>query len=193
MGLSDKICGDQLDNYILGSFAIYLMGVPPQLPVIAYAAGNKQSFEGWHGEIANLRALILFGYDVDAAIEDGRTALHLMSSLRWGKGVHLRAIKALLEAGANPNIRNVVGDSAFTFLCGSFPWTSEAHEAALMMLEHGADAHLPADDGSTGVSLLRANQAAKDQSLARQALIEMIELRHATGPGEAVPRTAPRL
>ena len=193
-GLLDKIRADQMDNYIVGSFALHLMGAPPEFPVVAYAAQNKRLYEGLGGEIANLRTLLLFGYDVDASTsEGGDTALHFMSGLRWGKGVHLRAIQALLEAGANPNAQNNRGDSAFTYLCGSFPWSEDVHLAAVMMLEHGADARLPAKDGLTGLSLLQANQASQDGSLARQALIDRIELQSIGGPTKGKRRIAPTL
>ena len=194
VGLMEKVFADQMDNYILGSLALHILDVPRELPVIAYAAENKRLYEGWHGEIANLRALIIMGFDVDGtALESGNTALHAMCGLRWGKGVHLRGIQALLEGGANPNIQNNGGDSAFTYLCGSHPWTKEVHQAASLLLDHGADAHLAANDGSTGFSLLQANQKNQDQSPARQSLIDELELRKLVARPRAPIRTAPRL
>ena len=177
-GLTETLIAHQMDNYILGSIAAYQMGLPKSLPLIPYAAENKRLYEGWHGEISNLRTLMLFGFDIDAQmVESGNTALHAMCGLRWGKGVHNRAISLLLEAGADCNLKNNSGDTPLTYLAGSYPWTTEVHSAFTGMLEHGADPLIPANDGKTAMDLLRDNQSERDPNPGRLSLIEALELK----------------
>lgn len=117
-----KLLADQMDNYILGSFAAYRMGVPQRVPLVAWAAENNRLYPGWHGEIANLRTLLILGYDADVPDpQDGNMDLHKMCNLKWGPGVHVRAVTALLKSGASPNIANNSGDTAFGYLCVSHP------------------------------------------------------------------------
>lgn len=176
-GLMQRLIFDQMDNYILGSMAAFQLDLPKVLPLVPFAAENKMLYEGLRGEISNLRMLLLMGFDANAANPGtGNTALHSMCNLKWGKGIHNRAIECLLQSGASPNSQNNSGDTPFVYLCGSYPWTPECHKAAAAMLEFGADPYISSKDGSTGLSLLQANQTNQDESPARQALIDVIEL-----------------
>lgn len=187
------LIADQMDNYILGSFAAHRLGLTKELPLIAYAAKNKQLFEGWHGEVSNLRCLMLFGFDVDATvIESGNTALHLMCGLKWGPGVHERAIELLLDAGADCNIKNKNGDTPLTYLAGSFPWTDAVHKTFNNMLSHGANPLIPANDGKNALDILKDNQKNQDKSGGRISVIELIELSDVAAKPKPV-RLAPRL
>lgn len=192
-GLLNTLIAHQMDNYILGSFAAFHLELPKNLPLIPYAAENKRLYEGWHGEIANLRTLMLFGFDIDAVTGDtGNTALHAMCGLQWGKGVHSRAINLLLDAGADCNIKNYGGDTPLTYLAGSFPWTKEVHMAFAAMLDHGADPHIASEDGKAAIDVLMETQATQDQSPARQSVIEGIELQGFIAKAKPA-RSAPRL
>ena len=173
--LYEQICSDQLDNYIMGTFAACRMGIPKDTPLVSWAAENKRRYKGLHGEIANLRTLLIMGFNPNATDStSGNTAMHKMCSLNWGEGVHVRAIKVLLESGANPNIPNVNGDTPFNYLCGSHPFTDHVQAALLMMLAAGADPTIKAADGADALQVLNFTENFEPDP-ARLALIKKIE------------------
>jgi len=173
--LYEQLCSDQLDNYIMGTFAACRMGIPKDTPLVAWAAENKRLYKGLHGEIANLRTLLIMGFNPNVTYAmNGNTAMHKMCRLNWGEGVHVRAIKVLLESGANPNIPNVIGDTPFCYLCGSYPFTDHVQEALLMMLAAGADPSIKAEDGADALHVLKSTEKFEPDP-ARLALIKKIE------------------
>lgn len=191
--LMSRLYAHQLDNYIFGSIAAFKVQVPKEIPLVAWAAENKRQYQGWHGECSNLRFLLLAGYDVDAQDPDsGNTALHAMCGLRWGPGVHIRAIQYLLDSGADCNIKNKSGDTALTYLAGSYPWTDNAHNAFGMLLKDGGNPFIESNDGKTAFDLLKDNQSNQDKSPSRAAVIDWIELMSGT-PNAKPARTASRL
>ena len=190
----NQLCADQLDNYIMGSFAAYRMGIPKETPMVAWAAENKRRFEGFHGEIANLRTLLIMGFDPDIPDQiGGNTAMHKMCGMKWGEGVHVRAIEALLESGASPNTANGNGDTPFTYLCGSHPFTDRVKAALMMMLAAGAEPSIKAADGADALDVLKLTEKVQPDP-ARVTLINKIESGRAVGefpktkkPGRKAP------
>jgi hypothetical protein len=183
--LTQALWIDQMDNYTLGSFAAFGMDLPRELPLVAWAAENKRLYEGWKGEISNLRSLLVMGFDQDAIDPDtGNTALHAMCGLKWGKGIHLRGIGALLDAGANPNIANKNGDSAMLYLCGSYPFSREVQAAFEMLLEAGGDMSFKDNSAITALEVLKDTQERFPEE-ARLAMIERCELETAVSPVKA--------
>ena len=191
--LMQKLWEHQLDNYIFSSLAALRLGIGSAVPLVPWAANNKQLYQGWHGECVNLRFLLLAGYDADAQDPDsGNTALHYMCGLKWGPGVHLQAIQYLLDSGADCNIKNKNGDTPVTYLAGSFPWSEKVHNAFMMLIKAGGNPFIPANDGKTALDLLKENQANQDESIARQTIIDYLELMDET-PQAKPSRTASRL
>ena len=173
--LYGQLYSDQMDNYIMGTFAACRMDIPKDTPLVAWAAENKRLYKGLHGEIANLRTLLIMGFNPNVTDgTSGNTAMHNMCGLKWGDGVHVRAIKVLLESGANPNIPNVNGDTPFNYLCGSHPFTDHVQAALLMMLAAGADPSIKAADGADALHVLKLTENFEPDP-ARLALIKKIE------------------
>ena len=124
--LVSQVQTDMMDNYMIAAFVCMEMGLPKHLPLIAWAALNKMDFEGLHGEIACLRALMWGGFDVNGQTQDsGISALHAMCNLKWGRGAHPRAVHHLIENGANVNIQSATGDTPMTTLCGNATWNED--------------------------------------------------------------------
>jgi ankyrin repeat protein len=191
--LSQALWSHQLDNYIFSSLAAFRLQIPSNVPLVPWAAENKRLYPGWHGECVNLRFLLVAGFDVDAQDpHSGNTALHHMCGLQWGPGVHLKAIRYLLDSGADCNIKNNIGDTAVTYLAGSYPWTDNAHNAFGMLMEGGGNPFVPSNDGMTALDLLKGNQADQDKSESRASLIDYLELMEST-PKAKPSRKASRL
>lgn len=173
--LLKQLRADMLDNYMVAALASVELGVTHEGPLMAWAALNKKNFEGYEGEIACMRVLMWAGCDVNAKDADTEsTALHYMCNLKWGKGVHVRALKHLIDYGANVNLQNVQGDTPIITLSGQKQWNSDADTAFRMLVKAGADLGIKASDGESALSLLTANQAAEPSPL-REALITELE------------------
>lgn len=171
--LLSQIKSDMMDNYMIGAFVCMEMDMPKRMPLIAWAAMNKMEFQGLHGEIACMRALMWAGYDVNArAEENGATALHAMCNLKWGGGAHPRAVYHLLENGADVNIAvEKSGDTPLITLCGHTGWSEDLDQTFRLLFNAGANVETEAKDGSTAWSLLQACQEQNPHPL-RAELIE---------------------
>lgn len=166
---------DMMDNYMIGAFVCMEMKVPKKIPLIAWAAMNKMEFQGLHGEIACMRALMWGGYDVNAATEEtGVTALHAMCNLKWGGGAHPRAVYHLIENGAEVNIAaEKSGDTPLITLCGHTGWGEDLDQTFRLLFNAGADVEVKAKDGSTAWSLLQMSQRGNPHPLRAQLIEEL--------------------
>ena len=106
---------------------------PPALPPLVQAA--------LFGELAELRALLDAGVDVDQAGEHGLSAL-------MGSVHDCDKLALLLERGARVEARSEFGCSALILAAG----THGGECATRLLLQHGADLHVRAKDGSNALS-----------------------------------------
>ena len=165
---------DMMDNYMIAAFVCLEMGIPKHLPLIAWAALNKMDFEGLHGEIACMRALMWGGFDVNAQTpESGISALHAMCNLKWGPGAHARAVHHLIENGADVNLRSATGDTPIITLCGHSTWGEDIDRTFRLLYNAGADMEAEAEDGASAWSLLQGQQRASPQPLREQLISEL--------------------
>ena len=99
------------------------------------------------GQSAAVRALIAAGADVNAAAKNPAKVAALHAAVAGGK---LEIVKAVLEAGADPNAQQQAGFRAI-------------HEAgakgnrafADLLMAHGADPSLPNDEGKSAIDFAR--------------------------------------
>lgn len=99
------------------------------------------------GQPAAVNALIAAGADVNAAAKNGLKVAALHAAVAGGK---LEIVKAVLEAGGDPNAQQQAGFRAI-------------HEAGIkanrplaeLLIAHGADPSLPNDAGTTAIDLAR--------------------------------------
>lgn len=152
-----QVKSDLWDNYMIGGFVLMRSDIPESTPLIAWASLNRMEFPGLHGEISLMRALMWGGFDPSATTngqERGITALHAMCSLKYGDGVHVRAIEHLIEGGANVNAVTEAGDTPLITLCGHTGWNDEMSNAFKVLYNAGADADQKEDDGPSAWQLL---------------------------------------
>lgn len=146
-------------------------------PVIAWAAFNKNQYQGFSDEITAVRWLIHSGFNPN--LPDGQnTPLHYMASWQNDPGSSPRGVRLLLKAGAKPNVKNQNGDTPLSYLAGNLDWNEYTHASAIHLLKAGADPFIQTNDGASALSLLEENQEQQPNDL-RQALIE--EIRMAAG------------
>lgn len=173
--LLSKVKTDMMDNYMIAAFVCIEMGFPKNLPVIAWASLNKMDFQGLHGEIACMRALMWAGFDVNAQSGGaGMTALHAMCNLQWGGGAHPRAVRHLIENGADVNIAiEQTGDTPMITLCGHTGWGDDLDHTFRMLFNAGADVEAKANDGSSARILLQMCQKENPHPLRAQLIADL--------------------
>lgn len=113
------------------------------------------------------------GFDPDARDADGLSAMDIALGAPRGKHCHPRAVRVLLEAGADPDAINFAGDAPLLAIARSEHWCEDRDACARALIEHGADMHA-AKGGDTLASLLRAAQETRSSS-ARAALLASLE------------------
>ncbi len=99
------------------------------------------------GQPAAANALIAAGADVNAAAKNGLKVAALHAAVAGGK---LDIVKAVLEAGANPNAQQQAGFRAI-----HEAGTKANRALAELLIAHGADPLLPNDEGKTAIDLAR--------------------------------------
>ncbi len=163
------------DNYAHFALAAIKHGDrKTKAPLIAWAAFNKHSYQGWKDEVAIVRSLALAGFDPNLPDASSQTPLHLMSFMKVFPNSSPRAVRVLLKKGADANARNRNGDTPLTYLCAAEGITDRMYETAVMLLEAGADPLAKSNDGATPYSLLLQCQQ-KNPDGRRGMLIDMIE------------------
>ncbi|WP_409028532.1 hypothetical protein OX462_12290 [Janthinobacterium sp. SUN098] len=174
--LVSQVQADMMDNYMIAAFACIELGLSKHFPLIAWAALNKMDFEGLHGEIACMRALMWGGFDVNGQTqESGISALHAMCNLKWGKGAHPRAVHHLIENGANVDIQSATGDTPMITLCGNATWNEDIDRTFYLLFDAGADLEMEADDGASAWLLLQSQQKKKPHPLREQLISDLSE------------------
>ena len=99
------------------------------------------------GQPAAVKALIAAGADVNAAAKNALKVAALHAAVAGGK---LEIVKAILEAGGNPNAPQQEG-----FRPIHEAGTKANRALAELLLAHGADPSLPNDAGTTAIGLAR--------------------------------------
>jgi ankyrin repeat protein len=100
------------------------------------------------GQLAAVRALIAAGADVKAA---AKNALKVQALHAAVAGRNLEIVKAVLDAGADPNAQQQAG-----FRPIHEAGTNANRALAELLLKHGADPTLTSDDGKNAIDLARA-------------------------------------
>jgi len=99
------------------------------------------------GQPAAVTALIAAGADVNAAAKNPLKVAALHAAVAGGK---LEIVKAILEAGADPNAHQQAGFRAI-----HEAGTKGNRALAELLLAHGADPSLPNDQGQSAIALAR--------------------------------------
>jgi uncharacterized protein len=99
------------------------------------------------GQPAAVKALIAAGADVNAAAKNGLKVQALHAAVA---GRNLEIVKAVLDAGADPNAQQQAG-----FRPMHEAGTNANRALAELLLKHGADPSLPSDDGKNAIDLAR--------------------------------------
>jgi ankyrin repeat protein len=99
------------------------------------------------GQPAAVHALIAAGADVNAAAKNPLKVAALHAAVAGGK---LDVVKAVLEAGADPNAQQQAGFRAL-----HEAGTKANRALAELLLAHGADPSLPNDEGKSAIDLAR--------------------------------------
>jgi uncharacterized protein len=124
-----------------------LKGNPARVSEHAPDGFTPVALAAFFGQPAAVSALIAAGADVNAAAKNPLKVAALHAAVAGGK---LEIVKAVLEAGGDPNAQQQAGFRAI-------------HEAGIkanralaeLLLAHGADPSLPNDAGTTAMDLAR--------------------------------------
>ena len=147
---------DLLDNYVFAAMAIHRMPIPKDMPMVAANAGNRHEFVGLRSEFAIMRFLHWSGFDISAPIKrrGDMTPLHYMASTKYLPGSHTRAVKWLVDHGADVDAVNTNGDTPLIYLAAVEGWGDQHAQSFAHILDAGADPFLPAKDGTCAYDLL---------------------------------------
>ena len=138
------------------------------------AAYNKSRYEGYGDEVFIVRMLIQEGFDVNYQDpSNGYTPLHLMTSSPTRHESFPRIVKRLLNAGADANLANIIGDTPLILISADKRFGPSMAESAKYLLEAGADPEIKSKDGMAAIHLLEQQQKVNPTDH-RAAVIEAI-------------------
>jgi hypothetical protein len=165
---------DLRDNRILAAMAIHRAGLPNQMQLVSAAAYNKQNYQGLKDEFAVTRFLVWSGFDINIPNPStGMTALHKFASTNVPPGSHPRAVRWLIEHGADVDAVNEDGNTALGLLCGQQTWGEAQDQSFELLMQAGSDPFAQAKDGvSPFASLVQMN--VEEHSDVRVARIDQL-------------------
>ncbi|OYU44908.1 MAG: hypothetical protein CFE44_10405, partial [Burkholderiales bacterium PBB4] len=165
---------DLRDNRILAAMAIHRAGLPKQTPLVSAAAYNKQNYQGLKDEFAVTRFLVWSGFDINIPNPStAMTALHKFASTNVPPGSHPRAVRWLIEHGADVDAVNEDGNTALGLLCGQQTWGEAQDQSFELLMQAGSDPFAQAKDGvSPFASLVQMN--VEEHSDVRVARIDQL-------------------
>lgn len=165
----DAMVYDLRDNKIFAAMAIHQAGLPKQMPLVSAAAYNKQNYQSLKDEFAVTRFLVWSGFDINVPDPStGMTALHMFASTNVMPGSHPRAVRWLIEHGADVDAVNENGDTPLAFLCGKQGWSEAQDQCFELLMEAGANPFVRSKDGQSPMGLL-AQMNAQERSELRTA------------------------
>ncbi|SEA52074.1 ankyrin repeat domain-containing protein [Acidovorax soli] len=166
---------DLRDNKIFAAMAIHRAGLPKAAPLVSAAAYNKHAYQGLKDEFAVTRFLVWSGFDINEPNPStGMTALHKFASTQVAPGSYPRAVKWLLEHGADVDAANANGDTALAYLCATVGWGEAQDQTYGLLLDAGSNPFAQSKDGATPYSLLEQLNAQEPSEL-RAARIEELK------------------
>ena len=124
-----------------------LMSNPARASEYAPDGFTPVALAAFFGQPAAVRTLIAAGADVNAAAKNGLKVAALHAAVAGGK---LEIVKAVLEAGGDPNAQQQAG-----FRPMHEAGTKANRALAELLLKHGADPTLTSDEGKSAIDLAR--------------------------------------
>jgi hypothetical protein len=123
------------------------------------AAYNKNRYGGYGDEVFIVRMLIQEDFDVNYQDpSNGYTPLHLMTSSPTHHESFPRIVKRLLNAGADANVANIIGDTPLILMSADKRFGPNMVKSAKYLLEAGADPEIKSQDGMAAIHLLEQQQ-----------------------------------
>lgn len=148
LGVSTAAAGE--DAHV--SRVLSLIGPPPPLPKPARAMraltiDDRLLFAAASGKVPDIEACLAEGAAVNFQRDDGVSSLHAGA---WSAD----AVRVLLRAGANPNIRNTSGDTPLIVAA-----SKRSADVVRMLIDHGADITCRRKNNSTALHVACAAAA----------------------------------
>jgi uncharacterized protein len=103
-------------------------------------------------EVDKVKALIDAGAEVDARENTGQYTPLMFAAQ---KDSNIEVVKALVEAGADVNLTNNKGDTPLFIATTSYGRSGIGADILRYLLDHGADPHIKAADGSTVIEYVK--------------------------------------
>lgn len=182
---AEEIESDLMENALEAAVAATLrkpsplcfaLARPESSAFVSAASYNKRYHDGLQDEIACLRLLLAHQKDVNLVLADseGYTPLHLMAYMRSRLRSHPRAVRLLLNAGAQVDAQNSFGDTPLSLVSACADFDENIYRSMSLLLDAGADPHLKANDGMSAYTVLKMPKATSGRKYV-QKLLRRIE------------------